>query len=350
MGADSLIEWLRYRHDGISTTGYTFNHVRGCTKVSQGCRNCYADQMSGRNPGTLGVWGPRGTRVIAAESYWRQPLRWNADALAAGERRKVFCASLADVFEGDDTMPAESREPVAAARERLWGLIEQTPGLDWLLLTKRPQNAARLAPARWAERWPDNVWLGTSVENQEAAEERIPELLKVPARVRFLSCEPLLGPVDLSRWVRAGGEPLDWAPDGDAPPGDYNPVLQQWETRADDGGIHWVIAGGESGPKARPMHPGWARSLRDQCAAAGVPYFYKQWGEWAPVDYEVHARDYAAAANGEGPWHREALIDQSGTVLPSDSMPYLGREMVRRFGKKAAGRLLDGQEHNAVPA
>lgn len=165
MGQDSKIEW----------THHTFNPWRGCTKVSDGCKHCYAETMSKRNPSVLGVWGPRGRRVVAAESYWRQPLAWNCDAEQAGERRRVFCASLADVFEGPETMPAESWPVVEAARARLWRLIEVTPWLDWLLLTKRPVNAAQnsYVPITWWERWPDNVWIGTSVENQAAADERI---------------------------------------------------------------------------------------------------------------------------------------------------------------------------------
>jgi protein gp37 len=238
----------------------------------------------------------------------------------------------------------DSRVPVAAARLRLFRLIRDTPHLDWLLLTKRPAYAAgwldRLAwyadgerggfspyltePGRgaWYDRPLPNLWIGTSVEDQAAADERIPHVLRIPAAVRFLSCEPLIGPVDLGRWVRAGGELLDWTPDGDAPPGDYNPVLRQWETRPDDGGIAWVIVGGESGHGARPMHPQWARSLRDQCQAAGVAFFMKQWGAWAPYD---------------GEW-----IDAGMTVYPDGAA-------MQRIGKVAAGRLLDGREWSDVP-
>jgi len=268
MAENSKIEW----------THHTFNPWRGCTKVSAGCAHCYAEMLSKRNPRSLGVWGPQGARVVAAEGYWREPLKWNAAAMAAGERRRVFCASLADVFEGPETMPADSWPVVQRARERLFRLIEDTRQLDWLLLTKRPENAARM----WwidpvtGESWsPPNVWLGTSVENQEAADERIPHLFNVPAVVRFLSCEPLLGPVDLDPFLYCDGCTIDSISRGD----EHRPRCPV--TRAGRK-LGWVIAGGESGHQARPMHPGWARKLRDQCEAAGVPYLFKQWGEWIP--------------------------------------------------------------------
>lgn len=296
MGAESKIEW----------THHTFNPWRGCTKVSAGCKNCYAETMSGRNPAVLGVWGPRGTRVVAAESYWRQPLKWNAAAAAAGERHRVFCASLADVFEGPETMPESEWPKVVAARARLFDLISDTPNLDWLLLTKRPQNIMQMLidAGRGFQDLPPWVWIGTSVEDQAAADERIPHLLRVPARVRFLSCEPLLGPVDLAPWLWFGV--ADPAPSGD---------------------IHWVIVGGESGAGARPMHPEWARSLRDQCQAAGVSYFFKQWGAYSLQPLEDGQRTYGA-------WHWP-----DGTT-----------SLLYRVGKKAAGRALDGRTWDEVPA
>jgi protein gp37 len=259
MAQDSKIEW----------THHTFNPWRGCTKVSAGCTHCYAETMSGRNPTTLGVWGPRGSRVVASESYWRQPIKWNKAAEAAGERHQVFCASLADVCEGRDTMSAASWEPVQTARRRLGQTIDATPWLDYLLLTKRPENIA----ATFDVMFPNganprpNIWWGTSVEDQAAADERIPHLLRCPAAVRFLSCEPLLGPVDL-RGLEPTIGPLGIMrkPNGDD-------VLRCYGPR-----IHWVIVGGESGPGARPCNIDWIRSLRDQCAAAGVATFIKQVG------------------------------------------------------------------------
>ncbi|WP_217923800.1 DUF5131 family protein [Miltoncostaea oceani] len=248
MGADSAIQW----------THHTFNPWRGCTHVSPGCEHCYAEALSKRNPAQLGTWGAGGTRVIASESYWRQPERWNRAAEKAGERHRVFCASLADVFE--------DRPELDEPRVRLLDLIIATPHLDWLLLTKRPENARTILRevergARWvgstfAEAFP-NVWLGTTVEDQRRADERIPILLDTPAAVRFLSCEPLLGPVDLVEPVRRhrnGPLPFRTA------------------------GIDWIIVGGESGPKARPMDLAWARSLVEQGQRAAVPVFVKQLG------------------------------------------------------------------------
>lgn len=256
MAENSKIEW----------THHTFNPWRGCTKVSDGCKNCYAESMSKRNPATLGVWGDNGTRVVAAENYWKQPLKWNRDAAKAGERRRVFCASLADVFEDHPAI-------MAGWRARLGDLIFRTPHLDWLLLTKRPQNVYRMLPDFWINfsepyTMPDNVWLGVSVENQEQADKRIPELLKVPAAVRFLSCEPLLGAVDLRQVKRIGVGNVDVLTGTDCATGEIDGMEK----------VDWVIAGGESGPGARPCHPDWIRSLRDQCQAAGMAFFFKQWG------------------------------------------------------------------------
>lgn len=258
--AQTTIEWTSGRRaDGSAVPGFTFNPWEGCEKISPACANCYAAERDRRFHGG-NHWGPNSSRLVHGDSYWRQPLKWNRDAAAAGERRRVFCASLADVFE--------DRPELIEPRRRLFKLIQATPNLDWLLLTKRPENIYSLTykaidPAddpdcdfniagepngleivSFGELYP-NIWLGTTVENQEQADKRIPELLKIPARVRFLSCEPLLSAVDLGFALAR---------------------------------IHWVIAGGESGPNARPMQIKWARSLRDQCQAAGVAFHFKQWG------------------------------------------------------------------------
>ena len=253
MGKDSKIEW----------THHTFNPWRGCTKVSPGCANCYAEAQSKRNPAVLGMWGKQGSRVVASDDYWRQPLGWNHHAALAGERHRVFCASLADVFEGKDTMPPECWVDVQQARRRLFELITNTPSLDWLLLTKRPENIVgwledyrdddHVAMNYWP--WP-NVWLGTSIEDQQRAEERIQHLLATPASMRFLSCEPLLGPLDLSPWLNRRKLPH---------PG-RNPR------------IDWVIIGGESGSKARRFEIEWAEEIIGQCEQVGVPCFVKQMG------------------------------------------------------------------------
>jgi protein gp37 len=196
---------------------------------------------------------------------------------------------MADVFE--------DRRDLDDKRARLWPLIEATPALDWLLLTKRPQNMRRLAP--WGDRWPANVWAGATAENQRWAQKRLEELLIVPAAVHFISAEPLLGPIDLSPWIGAADRTIDW-----------------------------VIAGGESGPKARPMNPDWARGLRDQCHEAGIAFLFKQWGNWRPID--------PASLNG---FTSKTVFLTSGNQIT-----------IANMGKKAAGRTLDGTTWDQVPA
>lgn len=247
MATETKIEWCHH----------TFNPWRGCTKVSAGCTHCYAETMSKRNPKTLGVWGDSGTRVVASEAMWREPLKWDKAAVKAGERRRVFCASLADWLE--------DRPELVAPRVRLYHLIEQTKNLDWLLLTKRIENYQRFqggdgVPRSWTESVRSNVWLGVSVENQAAADERISLLKQTPAAVRFLSVEPLLGPVRLP--FRYGDDPYH---------GDYGQSLIHQA-------IDWVIVGGESGPGARPCNVEWIRSIVRQCSDTDVACFVKQLG------------------------------------------------------------------------
>jgi len=191
-------------------------------------------------------WGPQGRRVKTSASKWREIYKWNDAHVDGNRRQRVFCASLADVFEDN--------EQVVEWRFRLFDMIETTQNLDWLLLTKRPQNILRMVPQRWLADgvFPKNIWVGASVENQREADERIGHLVQVPALVKFLSCEPLLEKVDLALRDRNYG--------------------------IGDEFVNWVIVGGESGPGARPMHPDWARSVRDQCMENQVPFFFKQWG------------------------------------------------------------------------
>jgi protein gp37 len=336
MAENSKIEW----------TDHTFNPWRGCTKVSPGCAHCYAETLSQRNPKVLGEWGPGKPRVLVSDEMWKQPLKWNREAGAVSHeaewssddrpphprRPRVFCASLADWL--DDEVPIEWLAD-------LMELIVRTPNLDWLLLTKRPQNwRARIEAVAghilnihgsetsamvwaWKEGFaPPNVWIGATVEDQTRADERIPLLLSIPAKVRFLSCEPLLGPVDLS--VLLYVQRIDMA--------------QQPVWRPENRGIHWVICGGESGTHARAMHPEWARSLRDQCSAACVPFFFKQWGEWVYPAYAEPAAsfdDFPKAERGQV-WQQTSDTSRCGYDL-------------LRLGKKKAGRLLDGVEHNGSP-
>lgn len=282
MAENSSIEW----------TDHTFNAWIGCTRISPGCNNCYAAAQDKFRGWTPEGWG--GPRRRTSASNWREPLRWNEHAKTEGRRMRVFCASLADVF--DNEVPPQWRAD-------LFDLIRRTPNLDWLLLTKRIGNAMRMLPwaAEGAPRnmvagsavWP-NVWLGATIVNQEEADRDIPKLLATPARVRFLSMEPLLGPVDLDRIARPPS-PADRRMPG------YSEVERFFRSalhgqdglRMKDGkewfgapgelrGIEWVIVGGESGPGARPMQPEWAENIREQCAAAGVPFFFKQWGAWGP--------------------------------------------------------------------
>lgn len=314
MGENSNIEW----------TDHTFNIVWGCTKVSQGCKNCYADTLSARFGHN--AWGPNAPRKTMSATYWRQPIRWNLDAATTGVRRRVFCSSMADVFEDHPTTRGELA--------RLWPLIRQTTNLDWLLLTKRAERIAQSLPEDWGAGWP-NVWLGVSVEDQARAEERIPNLLRVPAAVRFLSAEPLLGRVDLdsslggTRWI--GGQ----RGCAGVIRGLGMPKVHIHDDRCLPG-IDWVICGGESGPKARPMHPDWARGLRDQCQAAGVPYFFKQWGEWAPVPDGV-----------DHPLQCHTVPESSRDI---EVITKAGKPVMHRVGKKAAGRVLDGRVWDEVPS
>lgn len=257
--ADSKIEW----------TEHTFNPWWGCARVSPGCVNCYADTLASRWGHEL--WRRHGPRKPMSEQYWRQPVKWNRARPA-----RVFCGSMCDVFE-DHPAPAV-KEMQDAARERLWELIEETPNLTWMLLTKRPENIEAMMPHGGFQL---NTWLGTSVEDQRRADERIPVLLGLRySVVRFLSCEPLLSKVDLSRYLTV------------APPSDrqWCPTARMHTDRVGDircrctGGhylgqrLNWIICGGESGAKARPMAPEWAQSLRDQCVATRTAFLFKQWG------------------------------------------------------------------------
>ncbi len=290
-----------------------FNPLWGCTRVSEACQHCYAESLAAR----FGTgWGKNAERRTFGEKHWNEPVRWNRKAEAAGEPALVFCASMADVFEDHPTWLTE--------RPRLWDLIGRTPWLTWQLLTKRPENIMLMVPPEWtAGAWPVNVWAGTTVETQARAAERLYWLNLVPAPVRFVSAEPLFSHLNLSDHLEYEGSP----------------------------GVNWVIAGGESGPKARGSHPDWFRSLRDQCAAARVPYLFKQWGEWAPAPWKVtkdrEAEGATHAVNaGTGNWrelaHKPWSLERSDVEHP----PVTG---MLRVGKKAAGWVLDGRTHDEIP-
>ncbi|CAG2159728.1 phage Gp37/Gp68 family protein [Cupriavidus numazuensis] len=336
MSENSTIEWC----------DHTWNPWEGCQKVSPGCDNCYAESRNARFSGGSPVnWGPGMPRRRTSQSNWRKPLRWNAAHAAFmavhGRRQRVFCASLADVFDLD--------VPLGWFIDFL-DVCRQTPSLDKLLLTKRIGNVSkRLAEAfnrlfaqpdsdsnplvPWLATWiagnpPPDIWLGATIVNQAEAERDIPKLLKVPAKLRFLSMEPLLGTVDV--FSKITGELLHSSGN------DYAP-----------GAIDWVIVGGESGTRARPMHPVWATDLRDQCMAAGVPFFFKQHGAWEPATTDTRACVYPMAAValdgrmvGDG-WDADG---HPAAASNEDSWA-----MMHRVGKKAAGRLLNGVLHDAFP-
>jgi protein gp37 len=245
--------------------------------VSDGCKFCYAETQSKRNPAVLGVWGDNGKRVIAGESYWKMPVKWNRDAAQAGVRRRVFCASLADWLE--------HRPELIAPRRRLLTLIRDTPHLDWLLLSKRPEGwEDRLHEVvrhthdggdELASHWldgeaPANVWPGVSIEDQPNADKRVWKLLHIPGVVRFLSVEPLLGPTDLTRLRPPSATWLDCLAGREH--------IGRGIAAGDDLKVDWVIIGGESGGQARPCNLAWIRALVGQCREAGTAVFVKQLG------------------------------------------------------------------------
>lgn len=321
MGELSSIEW----------TDHTFNPWVGCTKVGPGCDNCYAERLMDHRLGRV-AWG--GTPIKTSYANWRKVRTWHKK-LRRGQRQRVFCASLADVF--DNKAPDHWRAELVA-------LIEETPKLDWLLVTKRIGNAVEMMREARAradfrgddiDRWPDNVWLGITVVNQDEADRDIPKLLQVPARVRFLSMEPLLAPVDLRGLFQR-------CPVHDFDGGFCVQDCGNWQR------LDWVIIGGESGPNARPMNPAWPRQIRDQCAAGGVPFFFKQWGEWGPDDGPLHdGSDPIMEGRGPVAWHdgQAWRFAENGFTAPLSG----GGEWVYRLGKKRTGRELDGTTHSAFP-
>lgn len=326
MGKDTKIEWA---HD-------TFNPWIGCERISKACDNCYAADWAARHRPGDKLWD--GNRRRTAQANWFQPERWNLEAQRTGERRRVFCASLADVF--DNAVPDSWRAD-------LFRLIRSTPNLDWLLLTKRVGNAkamieqalgqAHLFTSReplWP--WP-NVWLGATVVTQHEAERDLPKLLATPAARRFVSIEPMIEAINL-RALRTdalhAGKYLDALAGRHYEGFELQPDQPQHVGEA-TAKLDWVIAGGESGRNARPAPAYWFRWLRDQCRATGVPFLFKQWGEWIPAQQvssdtvSEYLRTHRGYADG---W----------TTSPS--------ERVMRLGKQVAGRELDGLHHDGVPA
>lgn len=341
MAETSAIEW----------TDSTFNPWIGCTKISPACDHCYAEALMDTRHHRV-KWG--GERSRTSESNWQQPRRWQKQASVFfaehGRRQRVFCSSLADVF--DNQVPTEWRDD-------LWALIRDTPALDWLLLTKRPQNIRKMLPAYWSE-IRGHVWLGTTVEDQKRADTNVPHLVYngQGAAVLFLSIEPMLGPINLRSIEQDAESELDalkaytWEEEKSNWEGTSDSFKEDFEdwfgvdfdtaTGPAYHSIDWVIAGGESGQQARPSHPDWFRNLRDQCAAAGVPFLFKQWGEWVPRGPESFGYPILDGV----PQFRMSDTGDNGSDLAATG----GNQCwLNRAGKKRAGRLLDGIEHNGFP-
>jgi len=341
MSENTKIEWA----------DHTFNPWEGCQKVGPGCDHCYAEARNARfGKGVASNWGPGAPRRRTSEANWKLPEHWNAQAEAFqaqhGRRQRVFCASLADVF--DNAVPTSWRMD-------LFELIANTPHLDWLLLTKRIGNVMPMCSgdSLMFDMICSRVWIGATIVNQAEADRDIPKLLAVPAAKRFLSMEPLLGPVNLTSITNRQPAPTPGELRAVDPWAEHNALTGVGISsigfeRAGGPRVDWVIIGGESGRQARPMHPDWARSLRDQCEAAGLPFLFKQWGEWAPV--------------AESPVHPEAtrlpgnLCRVTRDGITADHYVAISTNGGRRryelqcVGKKAAGRLLDGRTWDGFPA
>jgi protein gp37 len=280
---------------GIQWTDHTFNPWWGCEKVSPACKHCYAETFSKRLG--LPLWGGADTaRRMASEKTWSEPARWNRVAEKAGERRRVFCASMADVFE--------DRDDLLVARARLFRLVTETPALDWMLLTKRPHLVRHMVPASWmANGFPKNVWMGTTVEDQGGAEKRVEHMFDWPCSVLFLSVEPMLSPIDLTNI-----EPYYVKPEHTGKPrSEFDPEIRLDALRGHmkgpddmlDRHIDLVIVGGESGPKARPFDIDAAARIVADCRSAGVAVFTKQFGERWARDSGTHHLN----AHGGDPQH-----------------------------------------------
>jgi protein gp37 len=317
MSENTKIEWATH----------TQNFWEGCQKAGPGCDNCYAEERNARFAGGTAInWGPGAPRRRTSESNWRKPLVWNTNHEAFfakhGYRQRVFCSSLSDVF--DNAVDPQWRADMMQ-------VIANTPNLDWLLLTKRIGNARSMldeaVPGGWTA-WP-NVWLGATIVNQEEADRDIPKLLSVPVAKRFLSMEPLLGPVDLLA----------------TPAGDILCRCSGCMSMTPDTRLDWVIVGGESTSGARPMHTKWVRGLRDQCNVAGVPFIFKQWGEWRePLEHEDFDTSMGRAAKPPA-----FILSENGTVHCFEGDHIINGRAVIKVGKKTAGRLLDGRTWDEVP-
>lgn len=367
---------------GIEWADATWNPIRGCSRVSEACRYCYAEDQAARiiksdrergvpegtgaYDGLLAKGGQWNGKIRVVPELFTQPLRWN-------KPRRIFVNSMSDLFhEGVpesviDTIFAvmalatKHEFQVLTKRPERMRAYLATPGREglvkgaaWEMLGHLPKQDSSGMKAPWPL---PNVWIGVSVEDQASANERIPQLLKTPAAVRWLSMEPLLGAIDLERI--------------EEPSGDTFNATYGWHERGTADrvrGIDWVVVGGESGPEARPMHPDWASALRDQCARGGVPFLFKQWGEWIPIcemSEAQMAKVYKSRVKADSPEDQAALdelhgrkctvdhgvLQVSGEMLsPVAADAYQpGAMTVYKVGKHAAGRLLGGAQHDGYP-
>lgn len=313
------IEWVKNR-DG--SQGLTWNPVTGCTKISPGCQNCYAERMAKRLRGRCGYPADDPFRVTLHPERLEEPLRWRKPS-------KIFVCSMGDLFH--EAVPDDFIH-------RVFATIGQCPQHTFIILTKRPKRMKAFIEDYYACESPSgneqglhiqpNVWLGVTTENQEMADRRIPILLQIPAAVRFISVEPMLGDINIAGYLGWNG--LRRMGDG---------LLYRWVAPK----IDWIICGGETGPDARPMHPDWVRSLRDQCQSAGVPFYFKSWGEWVCRPW--------SSDNGR---KRELCLGMDGTSVYAQVGHMMGfrkpgEALMVRVGKKAAGRLLDGRTWEEMP-
>lgn len=324
----------------------TWNPTTGCTPVSEGCANCYARRMAQRLRGRYGYPADEPFKVTLHPEKLEEPLKLRKPS-------RIFVCSMSDLFHED--VPFEFIDQV-------FGVMAMARKHTFMVLTKRPQRLLEYARSRTRETGEGylnegNVWLGVTAENQDRADERIPTLLQVPAAVRFVSVEPMLGPVDLSKWLVCK-DCARW----DVKPGyDYSKGLNCGLPQ-----LNWVICGGETGPNARPMHPDWVRGLRNQCQGAGVPCMFKQWGEWCGGVYSCDSESnphirlqngqtvdtdamFADSGAEEDTWFERKWHQFSERTAWSDPLTLYSGECGVRTGKKAAGRLLDGREWNEYP-
>lgn len=354
MADDSLIEW----------TDATWNPITGCSVVSAGCKHCYAMKLAGtrmkNEPSRAGLTidtaaGPVWNGQVRFNAQWlEQPLRWKRP-------RRIFVCAHGDLFH--ESVPD-------AWIDRVFAVMALAPQHTFQVLTKRPErmhsylhdsryrtaligiDAASISgldrdlpddSPRWSLPLP-NVWLGVSVENQDAADARIQLLVATPAAVRWISAEPLLGPVDLSQWLWNFRSCANCpCPDPEKDLTGLDACCRDPEIA--DASLQWVVVGGESGTNSRPMHPEWARSLRDQCADAGVQFLFKQWGEYGPCELHPPSDPAPYSCVTFSGTHLQGEHAVSGGNGPGDNPV----EIIARFGKKRAGRLLDGVLHDGYP-